>query len=140
MYGKSIKVEEINNILVESLKDYIKKNDIKIIGDPLPNNEKAEEIDWDKQTEFDFEYSVGLIDNFDYKLDFKINKYEIKVEDKVVNDAIDELKVRYGKMTNPEVSEAGDSIFGTLSQESSDFSKDGLVEIEKVAKSCKKTF
>ena len=39
MYGKSIKVEEINNILVESLKDYIKANDIKIIGDPLPNNE-----------------------------------------------------------------------------------------------------
>lgn len=140
MYGKSIKVEEINNILVESLKDYIQKNDIKIIGDPLPNNEKAEEIDWDKQTEFDFEYSVGLIDNFEYKLDFKINKYEIKVEDKVVNDAIDELKVRYGKMTNPEVSEAGDSIFGTLSQESSDFSKDGLVEIEKVAKKLQKDF
>jgi trigger factor len=138
--GKSIKVEEINNILVESLKDYIQKNDIKIIGDPLPNNEKAEEIDWDKQTEFDFEYSVGLIDNFEYKLDFKINKYEIKVEDKVVNDAIDELKVRYGKMTNPEVSEAGDSIFGTLSQESSDFSKDGLVEIEKVAKKLQKDF
>ena len=107
MYGKSIMVEEINNILVESLKDYIKNNDIKIIGDPLPNNEKAKEIDWDKQTEFDFEYSVGLIDNFEYNLDFKINKYEIKVEDKVIEEAIDELKVRYGKMTNPEVSEAG---------------------------------
>jgi trigger factor len=140
MYGKSIKVEEINNILVESLKDYIKNNDIKIIGDPLPNNEKAEEIDWDKQTEFDFEYSVGLIDNFEYSLDFKITKYEIKVEDKVISDAVDELKVRYGKMTNPELSESGDSIFGTLSQQSSDFSKDGLVEIEKIAKKLQKEF
>lgn len=140
MYGKSIKVEEINNILVESLKDYIKKNDIKIIGDPLPNNDKAEEIDWDKQTEFDFEYSVGLIDNFDYNLDFKINKFEIKVEDKVIKEAVDELKVRYGNMTNPDVSEAGDSIFGTLSQESSDFSKDGLIELEKVVKKLQKEF
>jgi trigger factor len=140
MYGKSIKVEEINNILVESLKDYIKNSDIKIIGDPLPNNEKAEEIDWDKQTEFDFEYSVGLIDNFEYSLDFKITKYEIKVEDKVISDAVDELKVRYGKMTNPELSESGDSIFGTLSQQSSDFSKDGLVEIEKIAKKLQKEF
>jgi trigger factor len=134
MYGKSIKVEEINNILVESLKEYIKKNDIKIIGDPLPNNDKAEEIDWDNQKEFDFEYNVGLIDEFEYNLKFKINKYEIKVEDKVLNEAIDELKQRYGKMTNPEVSESGDSIFGSLSQESTEFSKDGLIEIEKVSK------
>jgi trigger factor len=140
MYGKSIKVEEINNILVESLKEYIKKNDIKIIGDPLPNNDKAEEIDWDNQKEFDFEYNVGLIDEFEYNLKFKINKYEIKVEDKVLNEAIDELRQRYGKMTNPEVSESGDSIFGSLSQESTEFSKDGLIEIEKVSKKLQKEF
>jgi len=140
MYGKSIKVEEINNILVESLKDYIKKNDIKIIGDPLPNNEKAEEIDWETQTEFDFEYSVGLIADFDYKLDVKISKYEIKVEDKVIDEAIDELKTRYGKMTNPDVSESGDSLFGTLRQESSEFSKDGLIELDKVSNKLKKDF
>jgi trigger factor len=140
MYGKSIKVEEINNILVESLTDYLKKNDIKIIGDPLPNNEKAEQIDWDNQSEFDFEYSIGLIDNFDYNLNIKIDKYEIEVEDKVINEAIDELKERYGKMTNPDESEEKDSIFGNLSQESSDFNKDGLVEISKVTKNLQKNF
>ena len=92
MYGKSIMVEEINKILVDSLKDYISKNDIKIIGDPLPNNEKAQEIDWDTQKEFDFEYSIGLIDEFEYKLGFKINKFQIKVEKKVLDEAIDNLK------------------------------------------------
>ncbi len=140
MYGKSIKVEEINNILVESLTDYLKKNDIKIIGDPLPNNEKAEQIDWENQSEFDFEYSVGLIDNFDYNLNIKIDKFEIEVEEKVITEAIDELKERYGKMTNPDESEAKDSVFGNLSQESSDFSKDGLVEISKVSKILQKNF
>ena len=140
MYGKSIKVEEINNILVESLKDYIKANDIKIIGDPLPNNEKAQEIDWDNQSEFDFEYSIGLIDNFDYNLNIKIDKFEIEVEDKIVNDAIDELKERYGKMTNPDESEGKDSIFGTLTQESSDFNKGGLIEIPKVSKDLQNNF
>jgi trigger factor len=140
MYGKSIKAEEINNILVESLKDYIKSNDIKLIGDPLPNNEKAEEIDWEHQTEFEFEYQVGLIDNFEYKLDVKVNKYEIKVEKKVVDEAIEDLKVRYGKMTNPAESVEGDSVFGTLRQESTDYSQDGLLEIEKVAKKLRKSF
>jgi len=58
----------------------------------------------------------------------------------VVNEAIDELKLRYGKMTNPEVSKAGDSLFGTISQESTEFSKDGLIELEKVAKKLQKDF
>ena len=140
MYGKSIMVEEINKILVDSLKDYIKKNDIKIIGDPLPNNEKAKEIYWDTKKEFDFEYSIGLIDDFKYNLDFKINKYQIKVEKKVLNEAIDDLKKQYGKMTNPEISENGDSIFGTLVQSSSEFTKDGLISIEKVSKKLQKSF
>lgn len=133
-------VEEINKILVDSLKDYIKENDIKIIGDPLPNNDKAKEIDWDAQKEFDFEYSVGLIDEFEYKLGFKINKFQIKVEKKVLDEAIDNLKEQYGKMTNPEVSEAGDSLFGTLAQGSTDFSKDGLIYIDKVEKKLQKSF
>ncbi len=140
MYGKSIMVEEINKLLVNSLKEYITKNDLKIIGDPLPNNEKAQEIDWDTQTEFDFEYSVGLIDDFEYNLGIKINKYQIKLDKKVIDKAVEDLKQQYGKMTNPEVSESGDSIFGTLAQESSEFSKDGLVYIDKVAKKLQKSF
>lgn len=133
-------VEEINKILVDSLKEYIKENDIKIIGDPLPNNDKAKEIDWDAQKEFDFEYSIGLIDEFEYKLGFKINKFQIKVEKKVLDEAIDNLKEQYGKMTNPEVSQAGDSLFGSLAQESTDFSKDGLIYIDKVEKKLQKSF
>lgn len=140
MYGKSIMVEEINKLLVNSLKEYITKNDLKIIGDPLPNNEKAQEIDWDTQTEFDFEYSVGLIDDFEYNLGIKINKYQIKLDKKVIDEAVEDLKQQYGKMTNPEVSESGDSIFGTLAQKSSEFSKDGLVYIDKVAKKLQKSF
>ena len=140
MYGKSIMVEEINKILVDSLKEYIKENDVKIIGDPLPNNEKAQGIDWDTQKEFDFEYSIGLIDDFKYNLEFKIDKYEIKVEKKVMDEALDKLKEQYGKMTNPEVSEDGDSIFGTLAQEASETSKDGLIDIDKVSKKLQKSF
>ncbi len=140
MYGKSIMVEEINKILVDSLKEYIKENDIKIIGEPLPNNDKANEIDWDTQKEFDFEYNIGLIDDFEYNTDFKINKYEIKLEKKVLDEAIDNLKEQYGKMTNPEVSEKGDSIFGTLAQPSTEFAKDGLIYINKVAKKFNKSF
>lgn len=140
MYGKSIMVEEINKLLVDSLKDYITKNDLKVIGDPLPNNEKAKEIDWETQTEFDFEYSIGLIDEFEYNLGVKINKYQIKLDKKVINEAVADLKQQHGTMTNPDISEDGDSLYGTIAQESSDFSKDGLVYIDKVSKKLQKSF
>ncbi len=140
MYGKSIKVEQINEVLVESLKDYIKKNDIKIIGDPLPNNDKMIDIDWDTQKDFDFEYSVGLIEDFTYELKVNINKYEIEVDEKELKKVIKELQERYGKMTNPEVSGDSDSIFGTLAQDSSQYFKDCLIEIPRIAKKLRKNF
>jgi trigger factor len=140
MYGKSIMVEEINKLLVDSLKEYITKNELKIIGEPLPNTEKAKDIDWETQSEFDFEYSVGLIDDFEYDLGIKIDKYQIKLDKKVLDETIDDLKKQHGKMTNPEISEVGDSIFGTIVQESSEFSKDGLIDIGKVSEKLQKSF
>ncbi len=140
MYGTSILVEEINKVLVDSLNKYIKENDIKIIGDPLPNNDKAKEIDWENQKEFEFEYNVGLIDDFAYDLGFKIDKYAIKVDKKTIDDGVKNLKEQYGKMENPEVSEENDSMFGVLSQSENDFSKDVLLHIDKLTKKVKKQF
>ncbi|NJN27608.1 MAG: trigger factor [Cyclobacteriaceae bacterium] len=137
MYGKSIMVEEINKILVDSIKDYIKTNDIKIIGDPLPNQEKAQQIDWDKQEEFEFEYRLGLIDNFDYNLNIKVDKFEIELDEKEVAENLKNLREQYGKMTIPEVSAEGDSLFGLLVQESTGFDENVLIEINKVSATMK---
>ena len=40
MYGKSIMVEEINRMLSSSLTDYIKEQDLKILGGPTPQSRK----------------------------------------------------------------------------------------------------
>ena len=52
MFGKSIMVEEINHLLSHKLSDYIKENNLKILGEPIPNQEKASTIDWDAPKEF----------------------------------------------------------------------------------------
>lgn len=139
LYGKAILAEEINNILVKSLTDYIKDNDIKIIGEPLPSEEEKE-IDWENQKEFEFEYNVGLVEDFKYDLDVKLTKYNIKLSDKELEENLDNLRKQYGKMLNPEQSEEGDSLFGTLSQDSSGFVKDSVLYIEKVSKKLKNKF
>ncbi len=140
LYGKSILVEEINQILSQSLSDYIKENKINLLGEPLPNQEKSLSIDWENQNEFDFEYNIGMVDNFNYELSdkVKVTAYEIKVDDKVINETLDNLKLQYGSMDNPEVSEEGDALFGTLRQD--EFEKDILIEIADVEKKLSKKF
>ena len=45
MYGQSLLVDEINKVLGESLNNYIKENDLQILGEPLPNETDQKELD-----------------------------------------------------------------------------------------------
>ncbi|MDN5203277.1 trigger factor [Fulvivirgaceae bacterium BMA10] len=142
LYGKSILVEEINQILSHSLTNYIRENKINILGEPLPNTDEQSSIDWDHQKEFDFEYSVGMVDDFKYDLSkkVKITAYDIELDDKTLNKTLEDLKVQYGEMTNPESSEEGDSLYGTLQQPESEFSNDTLLNIDDIEKKERKKF
>lgn len=116
MFGKSILVDEVNQVLTHKLTEYIRENNLKILGEPLPNQELARQIDWDSQKDFEFEYQIGMIGDFQYNLskDDKVIAYPIEVDDKVINETIEDLKIRFGKVSYPEASEAGDNLFGEL--------------------------
>ena len=87
MFGKSILVDEINHLLSHKLSDYIKDNQIKILGDPLPNQEKAKQIDWDTQKDFEFEYQIGMVDDFTYEVSskVKVKSYPIEVDKNTID-------------------------------------------------------
>ena len=141
MYGKSILVDEINHILYHSLDNYIKEEKLKIIGEPIPNYDDANTIDWDNDKEFEFQYNIGLVDEF--KLDTskkqKVTRYEIKIDAKVKKETVDNLKEQYGTMTNPEVSEDGDSVFGSFTKEGVD-EKQGVLDLNLLDKKDAKKF
>ena len=62
MYGKSLLVEQINELLSESVNNYIRENNLRILGEPLPNRvSDAQRIDWDNQRDFEFSYELGLV-------------------------------------------------------------------------------
>jgi trigger factor len=123
MFGKSILVDEINHLLSHKLSDYIRDNNIRILGDPLPNQDAAQTIDWDAQKDFEFEYQIGMVDDFKYEISdkIKVKAYKIEVEDKIVDETIADLKRRFGKVNYPESSGAGDSLTGDLRQNDGDF-------------------
>ena len=135
MYGVSLLVDEVNAILGESLNTYLKKQTFKILGDPLPVEKADNSIDWKTQKDFQFEYRIGFVEDLDLTLDSKIEgtKYTIKVDDKLVNETLDNLKSQYGKSTNPEISEAGDHIYGDLKSVEGELSKTLSLSLAKVS-------
>ncbi|MGD9327730.1 MAG: trigger factor family protein, partial [Cyclobacteriaceae bacterium] len=124
LYGKSILVEEINEILSKSITDYIKENKIKLIGEPLPNHDKTATIDWDNQKEFEFEYEIGLVAEFDLNLAQKIKAYEIQADKKTIDTTLDSIKKQYGNYSEPDEVQEGDDLMGELTQESSGYKEE----------------
>lgn len=143
MFGKSILVEEINHLLSHKLSDYIKENNLKILGEPLPDQQKAMSIDWDTQKNFEFDYEIGMVEDFNYELSskVKVKSYPIEVDTKVIDETIMDLKKRFGKVTYPEVSEASDNLFGELHSADPDFKREhAFIAIENVEKKEQKKF
>lgn len=136
MYGVSLLVDEINNILGESLNTYLKEQSFKILGEPLPVEKEDNSIDWKTQKEFEFEYKIGFVDGINVALDSttKGTKYSIKVDEKLVNETIENLKFQYGESSNPETSEAGDHIYGDLKATEGEFSKTLSLDTSKISK------
>ena len=134
MYGTSVLVEEINSILSESLNTYLKEQTFKILGDPLPQDQGT--IDWKTQKDFEFDYKIGFVESVELTLDSKIKatKYSIKVDDKLINETLDNLKSQYGNSTNPEVSEEGDHIYGDLQAKEGAFEKTVSLDLTKITK------
>src|SRR5882724_381352 len=72
MFGKSILVEEVNHMVSHGISDYIRENKLRILGDPIPNEDKARTIDWDSQKDFEFEFQIGMVDDFPVELSNKV--------------------------------------------------------------------
>jgi len=130
MYGKSILVDEINNLLSDTLNKYIEDEKLEVLGQPLPKVDAEKSYNWDFADNFEFNYEVGLAPEF--KIDFssadKLPEYVIKVDDETLASRIKNIRRSYGKMTNPDVSADDDVLYSELVQLSPDGSvfEDGI--------------
>lgn len=143
MFGKSILVDEINHLLSHKLSDYIKENNLKILGEPLPDQEKAMGIDWDSQKDFEFEYQIGMVEDFSYDLSskVKVKAYRIESDKKVIDETLADLKKRFGKVSYPETSAAEDNLFGELRDKDGAVKREhAFIAVEKVDKKEQKKF
>lgn len=107
MFGKSILAELINDELQAGLSNYIKDNEINILGSPLPSEDQSM-VDFDPSNlqDYQFTFDIGLSPQFEVlgvKGTDTYDKYKIKVSDEIIADEIEHMKKKLGK--NEEVEE-----------------------------------
>src|SRR5437868_13564685 len=71
MYGKSILVDEINNLLSDTLNKYIDDEKLEVLGQPLPKFDDEKHYNWDFADNFEFNYELGLAP--DFNINFSAN-------------------------------------------------------------------
>lgn len=113
-YGRSLLAEELNKLLNENIQKYISEKKLDVLGSPIPSEDHKEQGDWDNPTDFEFVYELGLAPNLDVKITKK-DKFEyhpIIIEDKMVDEQIDNIARRYGKMSEATTAAANDMVVG----------------------------
>ncbi|MDP4240959.1 MAG: trigger factor [Bacteroidota bacterium] len=116
MYGKAMLAEEINKLVSENLYNYIRENNVNILGEPLPNESEQKEIDFDTQEDFEFVFDLGIAPEFEVELTKKdkVPYYSIAVSDEMIENQVKSYTGRYGKYIQEEEVEEKDMLKGEL--------------------------
>lgn len=122
LYGKSILVEEINNLLSDSLNNYINEEKLEVLGQPLPKEDDSYQPKWDYNESFEFSFELGMApeikDTFSAK--DKVTHYKVRIDEETLASRLKNIRRSYGKMSNPDVVTEEDVIYGELTQLSPD--------------------
>lgn len=105
-YGEAVKYDEINKAASEAIYNYIKDNDLKVLGNPVPEADEKFDL---KNDDFTFKFKVGLAPEIANPVakDLKVPYYNIEVTDRMLTEQDQNLRRRFGKQ------ESGDAIDST---------------------------
>ena len=117
MYGKSVLAEEVNKLLSEKLYSYIKENDLKILGEPLPNEEQ-DQIDFENTEDFEFLFDIALAPELKANIskDVKVVYHKIDVTDEMVDSQVATHTQRTGAYDQVEEYKDNDMLKGSIAQ------------------------
>ena len=133
MYGKSVIADEVNKLLSEKVYAYIKDNNINILGEPMPNEEKQPDIDFDTMEEFEFVFDIALAPEFKAEVSDqdKVDYYTIEVTDEMVENQIKAYTQRNGKYEKVDAYEENDMLKGLLAElDEEGNTKEGGIQVE----------
>lgn len=133
MYGRSILADEINKLVGETVYKHIQDNKLNVLGEPLPNEEKQPEIDFEKDEEFKFFFDIALAPEVKLSLTKKdkITYYNIEVDKEILDKQLESYKANYGKYEKVEEgAKETDLLRGRIAELENGKIKEGGITVE----------
>ena len=103
MYGQSVFTDEVLRTVEKELNTYLSNEQLDIFAQPLPLDNDARALDMNNPADVSFAFEIGLKPNFEIDTkNIKVTRYVIDVTDEMIDQEVERLQIRNGKMTEPE--------------------------------------
>ena len=114
-YGKAVKYDVVNKEVTDALFNYIKDNEIQVLGNPVPATK--EEFDLEA-ADYTFTFNVGVAPEIDTHVnkDLTVPYYTIEVSDEMIDRQSDMYRNRYGAQVPGETVEPNALVKGVITE------------------------
>ena len=103
MYGQSVFTEEVLRTVEKELQNYMTAEQLDIFAQPLPLESDSRMLDMNNPGDYGFAFEIGLKPDFEINTDdMRVTRYKVEVTDEMIDEEINRMRTRYGKMTEPE--------------------------------------
>ena len=140
MYGQTALVDAVNDAISEGLNNFIKENNFRVLGEPLPSEEHIQN-DWTDGNEFNFKFDLALNPEVSLELsaEDEIPYYTITVTEAAKKDLKETILKQYGSLEEGKKAKADDFIIVDFEQ--GDLKVEGTyVAIRSIAEAAKAQF
>ncbi|MDB5193187.1 MAG: tig [Segetibacter sp.] len=119
MYGSGVFTEEVLKTVEKELNEYMTKEKLEIFAQPLPLENDSRQLDVNNPADYTFAFEIGLKPalNIDPK-NIHVTRHKVEVTDEMINEEVERLIVRHGKMTDPEEVTGDDNVLNVTFTES----------------------
>ena len=117
MYGTNALVDSINDVIAEGLNNFIKENNLRVLGEPLPSEEHIAN-EWVDGNDFTFKFDLALNPEVSFELskDDEIVYYTITVTEAAKKDMKNTLLKQYGSLEDGKKAKEDDFIIVDFEQ------------------------
>ena len=140
MYGQNALVDAVNDVISEGLNNYIHENNLRVLGEPLPNEEHIQN-EWVNGSEFTFKFDLAQNPEISFELskEDEVVYYTITVTEAAKKEMKDNLLKQYGSLE--EGKKAKEEDFIIVDFEQGETKVEGTyVALRNVAEAARKSF
>ena len=119
MYGTGVFSEEVLRTVEKELNKYMQDEKLEIFAQPLPLETDARQLDMNNPSDYAFAFEIGLKPAIDIDIkNMTVTRHKVDVTEAMIDEEVDRLMVRHGKMTDPEEVSSDENVLNVTFAES----------------------